>query len=1456
MLKIRRCHLAAIGNRNARFSPVSLDFTDDFGAGNSVVFLENGGGKTTLAAFLYLTLWPEQNHFLLKKAKDSQARVADYLMPGQTAYCVLECETRIAGLSERPVVRIIGQALLRRDATDRSPVQRHFFTFLPCEGLTFDDLPIHGVNARKASLTFDDFRAWLREERAKSPAAELWEGSSNEEYLQKLRDVHAEPELVRVQVDLNKREGGIDDHFKEQCADSRKFVHTFLDLALQSAKADETAALLQTFLSEWLNIGHLEDETLFCEEFASSLANLSEAQGRWSKANEVLQQCRLRVSGLWSALEQKREEMQNKRDEADRLLTAARTRASDAKRDLDNANHHVTSYELEWLEMRANEAAAAAETAERDWTEARRSNHLSQLAVALGDIERHRQDLQAKRKVLEERQSEMAPLLERLKGWGSALANCLSLEITNVATDLELVTTALAIQTDRQNQLELSQRRLAVERSAAERALTDTKNFVDRRRYQRDQLGNEGWLEPNERAEDGHGRWMGEQEKERANIVERRVHTQQLDQRLRDLNSETARVGAETANADADVRNLQSILDEAAKEKRRIENNDVVLAHFGEGFDTLRHGAKEGLLRKQADVFQLFLNLQLDHALTRRNQQGIEKYHVLPPVRDVELVLERLGDVGIEAVAGLRYLSETCNCEEAERLIRHDPGKYAGILVGAKDFQRVSTLAWPEVTQPIEISLLPEGIESCNGFNSHVVIPGRPAFDKPEASRRLLRVEDELASTKRQLDAKRAEYDALGEVLTLLSTFLEQYGDGKLAAVERDLRERTRHSEGLRTRAKELANEIKEVERERTSSRATELLSSERLERQIQPALNRIQAFITEFEQKADEMRRLEQVSRDRLYEIEIDDRRLDNDRKDCAAMLGNLQRELFQLRSRDKQLSDELSGVAYREGVLDLELSMQSLDALRAGYSQQRQIYEGQGDSEAQLAIATAEGVLNSKQSDFSQRLEGTTEMEVRAIAEPLGYVEAKLREEAARAAQVLERAVQARSDRNADREAARKLFNEKRQTAPESAKRRFPEGEIRPKNSLEAGVLLQRGQTRQQESAARKQAADEDVRALSDQSVELQKRAAEFEGQRNLLDAFRDETVPIVDLPAEFPEVRAVVSAAKAHEKNAAADEQREHRERAVKLKAARAIVTDARFVEKKLGLAKRFESYTDEGLLSDVDQIHSDLEQRIAVNRDRLVGLKQTREQLIHMMDGLADEILSLLRSIEKVSRLPEEGMGAWSGKPFIRLAFHQPDSSERQIALRQLLEEIIELRRGKPDLLPDTDAAGLLQLIADRTVCDKRIQVQILKPTPTRTDSYENVELLRHYSGGEGVTVAILLYLTIVQLRAQSLQNSRRLQDAGFLLLDNPFGKCNRADLVQMHVQLAEQLKVQLIVLTGLKEPVIMMSYPRRIRLVNDLLNRVTGAKHVRVVESEGTVTAIDNLRRFTLAKTYQ
>ena len=1453
MLKIRRCHLSAVGNPSARFSPVALDFTVGESAGNSVVFLENGGGKTTLAAFLYLTLFPEQAHFLLKKAKDSQARVADYLIVGQTAFCALECEIRVAGLQDQPVVRVIGQVLHRKDTSERLPLQRHFFTFLPRPGLSFDDLPIHGIGDHKGSLSLDEFRIWLKEQRSLVPGAELWESSSVEEYLEKLRDVHAEPELVRVQIDLNKREGGIDDHFKEHCADSRKFVHTFLDLALQSAKSEETARVLGTFIAEWLNVGYLEDETTFCEEFAAALATLSHAQSKWKKSDQVLQDCRGRAAGFWILLQQRIEEATQQRIQTETLLAAAKQQAIEAKREVDNAYHHVISYELESLEMAATEANQALETAEKMVQETRLSDHLSKLAVVLGDIERHKRDLEAKRKVFQDKQAALEPQLRALHRSGAALTHGLEESIAKLAGDIEILQTNQKMHQDERAGLEQKQRDLAVDDNDCQRTVDEVRAFLERRRYRRDQLAQDSTLEPNERAEDGHSRWILEREKKDAHVVEQRAEVQRLDHRLTDLSVALNRVERESATVENEAKAIELRLESAARDKTQIIENDNVLSHFGDTFDPLRHGATEDLKKKQSDVFRVLLTFQLDLALLERGRQGIERHKVLPPVRDVELVLQRLQEAGIEAVPALKYLAETCSCEEAENLIRNDPGKYAGILVPAKTWDRVSVLAWPEIAQPVEVSVFPESIAGHNGFSAHVVVPSRPAFDKGEASRRCLRLEDEVATANRQLDSKRAEYDGLNRVITQLATFLDQYGDGKLGVLERELSDKHRHAEALRGRSAEMRNEIQNAQEARAAARDSEIASLESVRTTIDPALRRISTFLTEFESKVDELRERDEKARNRLIEIEIESRKVQQRRRICEDALEAIRSEVFRSQAGFENLRAELSTIHYHDAPIDADLASQPLESRRAAYAQQRLFYEGQQDSEAQVQLSVAQTIVQSKQGEFSRQLGNASEAEVHARAESAGYVENRLREEADKAARNLERAVNGRAEANAERERSRKQFNEKKQTAPEGGKRRFPEGEERPKTSAEARELLKCGEAIHERRLARKQSLDEEYKSLGDRLNELEKKALEYTSQLNLLEDFQHTEPVAINLPADLAEIKAATASLKAHEKVAAEDESRERRDRNERLRAARAVTTSQRFTEKKLSLAKKFELYTDENLIADGEQLRSDLEERIEAHRDRLAGLKQTREQLVHMMDGLADEILVLLRNIEKVSRLPEEGMGAWSGKPFIHVSFHHPDAAERQVALRQLLEELIELRRIKPAQAADSDASGLLRLIADRTVCDKRIRVQILKPTPTRTDTYEDVELLRHYSGGEGVTVAILIYLTIVQLRAQNLQNSKRLQDAGFLLLDNPFGKCNRPDLVQMQVQLAEQLRVQLIVLTGLREPVIMMSYPRRVRLVNDRLNPVTGAKHVRVADSEATITAADNLRRFTFAK---
>jgi DNA repair exonuclease SbcCD ATPase subunit len=895
---------------------------------------------------------------------------------------------------------------------------------------------------------------------------------------------------------------------------------------------------------------------------------------------------------------------------------------------------------------------------------------------------------------------------------------------------------------------------------------------------------------------------------------------------------------------------LQAKFDEVQQERAYITTHDFILSHFGDQFDPLRNGADEDVARKQADVFHVLLNLRLDLATLQRNREGIEQYQVLPPPRDVESVLERLRQAGVEASPGLRYLADTCNCEEAERVIRADSARYAGVLVSPKHWEKLATLAWPEVTQPVEVSTYPDKFSDAEQAERRIVVPTRAAFDKGEASRRSLRLEDEQATTQRQIAERRSEYDGLGQVLNRVRAFIGKCGDGKLATLERDLQAKQRHAQALQTHIEQLKQQIRETTAEREAASKSELASLDELQSAIRPALNSIERFITDVESKIDEMRTRENATQVRLAAIERQSKLLTGQRETCKQSIATIQQRVFDIKQQLNNARNELNGIHHRDAAVDTELAAQPLETLRASYHEQRQFYEGKQDMQAQVEIKAAEQVVATMQRGFTSQLNDIAQPEVDSLAKQSDYAEVKLRELADAAATTLNQAINHRARKEAESETAKNDSNDKERKAPEGGKRRFPEGETRPRTSAEAATLLERGRALHEQRQARKQEVDEKVSALVEAVGVLEKQAAEYEGQRNLLDRFKDGEATTVELPKDAAEIRAAIATLREEEKAASADEQRIRNERSGKLKSARDVTTNERFGG-KVSLAKRFEAYTDDNLLGELAQIRNDLDQRIASNRDRLAGLKQTREQLVHMMNGLADEILALLKSIEKVSRLPEEGMGVWSGKPFIKMFFHQPDDAERQVALRGLLEELIESRRSRDTDAPDTDASGLMRLIADRLVCDKRVHVQILKPTPVRTDTYEDVEMLRHYSGGEGVTVAILMYLTIVQLRAQNVQSSRRLQDAGFLLLDNPFGKCNREDLVRMQVQLADQLRVQLIVLTGLREPVIMMSYPRRVRLVNDMVNRVTGAKHVRVdSDGDGNILAVENLRRFS------
>ena len=112
----------------------------------------------------------------------------------------------------------------------------------------------------------------------------------------------------------------------------------------------------------------------------------------------------------------------------------------------------------------------------------------------------------------------------------------------------------------------------------------------------------------------------------------------------------------------------------------------------------------------------------------------------------------------------------------------------------------------------------------------------------------------------------------------------------------------------------------------------------------------------------------------------------------------------------------------------------------------------------------------------------------------------------------------------------------------------------------------------------------------------------------------------------------------------------------------------------------------------------------------------------------------------------------------------------------------------------------DGRELIIRVLDHLAGTDGYKVTILKPSHALAIDRHDIARLASWSDGEIITVAILLYCCVVQARTwhrTGAGRSTRPQSNGILFLDNPFGEANSPNFVQLQVDMAQKLGVQLI-----------------------------------------------------------
>ncbi|WP_424533537.1 hypothetical protein ACOZ38_24680 [Sphaerisporangium viridialbum] len=293
MYQLAALRFRTVGERSARFTDLSLDFTaptDGLAAPqDSVVWLRNGGGKSSILSLTYALLLPHANDFM---GKSVQRSLTDYVDSGDTSHVIAVWQPHDAGrtlLGDAEDVLVTGVvhewADLRRPAKaaeSRDKLNSCFYAFHVVPGvLELDALPFADDSGRQRRLA--GFLEELRElAKPHVRPANLVVTDKQHVWAKALLDRHLDPEIFRTQKQMNHVEGGVEDLFKFPAA--KDFINFLLDLATQPDAATSIATRLSSVTALLAAKPRKIEERDFCNAAADDLNNVAACYDRVQSA--------------------------------------------------------------------------------------------------------------------------------------------------------------------------------------------------------------------------------------------------------------------------------------------------------------------------------------------------------------------------------------------------------------------------------------------------------------------------------------------------------------------------------------------------------------------------------------------------------------------------------------------------------------------------------------------------------------------------------------------------------------------------------------------------------------------------------------------------------------------------------------------------------------------------------------------------------------------------------------------------------------------------------------------------------------------------------------------------------------------------------------------------------------------------------------------------------------------
>ncbi|WP_144121057.1 hypothetical protein [Catellatospora sichuanensis] len=1391
----------------------------------SVLFLENGGGKSVLMKLIFSVMLPGRRNVL---GSSSTRVLEDFVLAADEAHVVLEWQHTQTG--DRVVTAKASEWRGHVVSTDPSKLTELWYTFRPTEHFNLDTLPLT-VDGRKVTLS--SFRERLGVASREEPRLQAASVTSHGDWVAKLDDLGLDPELFKYQRRMNAGEGEAADAFAFKSDEA--FVEFLLSAVTDEEDPRGLAEVVAGYAKKLADREGMLAERGFIAGALDRIAPLADAASDAAAAAQLAAGARREMEEFKAALAGRRGVDQVLLDEGnDQVAAIAETEAA-ADQDARRLGSVVLELRRLVAGLRLSNAQAAKTALEQHRAVARElvaeweaTGLLVRYHEAYGKAEANRTIVRAKK------QSEM-PAKDARDAAARRLARALSAMVEAADREQDALSRkavllgAQAVEAGAEAvQAAQAGARAETRKAAVDRSISTLSGVIKK-------AIDDGLAPDADHIESA--AVTAAQTSEAADRQLKSVKQQQAEYAAKRAAAVTGQISAhaEWTRRDSTARQLTSNVASLAAERAGIANQER-LAELLETDQidldndgvTLSHRLQTAIDEVERQLTQLAMAEEKDLRVSAALGVG----DLLPPSEPVVAALAILETEDIRAWAGWTYLAQLPPARR-DSALRSIPHLIDGIVLNNPDdigpAQRLldearllpsCLIAVGTTAAMLQPDLPPPtGVAFC--------VPPNPAmFDAAAADieRRLLaEVREHRSAVVLELRARCSDDKAL---LDQISSWIRRFPAEAFGQLERDAQKAAMtaaEAHAAMEAAKEAAENAAAAEAQHQATiplletAAADLLARSRQLEALAEQARELPAWIEEsrLEKLNLELAKREQEARSREAE------QLREEARQVERHAGDARR------SRDT-FRDEI-GELLGAGTVDLAdpTPTEPLVQLRRRHQEARVAY---------LKVEVG--------ADLLTELRQAEEAEAKASADADGLpVERRRRAEqllltsdgsdaAGRAAGVERARSEAEALNVRVEEAAREVGRLEIEFAGFVQQDRSLEPYGKPLDVAHGESLI--AQASVDWDKARR--ALEMVRAGREA---LEKAVAGLQETLNAFASITDSLADIADTGREYTErfIGDVAQARALREQHRAtlteADRLQAETQRKVRANADELaqFAVDTQFETVTSPVRRLILSVNRETLPSYAADWERDLQPRLRILDDELSQINEHRNGIITRLHGMVTTALATLNTAQRLSRLPKE-LGDWGGQEFLRIRFTPLEAHLLQDRLGQVIDDTAQAVSQTSEKKQRDGLSILLRGV--RAAIPKGVVVEMLKPDAVlRAERVRVASMSDVFSGGQLLTAAIILYCTMAALRANE-RGRTNLAHAGVLFLDNPIGRASAGYLLELQLAVASALGVQLIYTTGIFDTNALSAFPLIVRLRNDADLRA-GMKYLSIDE---------------------